>query len=100
MNTIMDAAIFRDLDPNLFPKKSGITETCPGTGKSKVPSKLAGISDENNRREIACSECKSGKPGSYASSAEYESVNIRSTASGKDADTDHQRKEANQKSDC
>ena len=73
-----------------------VAESYPSGGKTEVPTKLSGITYENNRGKIRSSESESGKPRAYGASAQYESVNIGSVLPAVQADTDHHCKKYDQ----
>ena len=66
----------------------GIAQTDPGGGNTEFPTKLAGISDKDNRRKIGCTVGKGRQPRAHVSTAEDEAVDVRGMLAAVQADTD------------
>ena len=62
-------------DPRQEGADDGITDTDPGGGESVLPTKLSCVAHEDHGREIRGAKGKGREPGTYGTSAQYESIN-------------------------
>jgi hypothetical protein len=66
-----------------------ISDTDPGRSDTVFPTELSGVTDKDNGGKVAGTVSKSGKPGTYASAAEYEAVDIGGVLAAVETYADH-----------
>ena len=87
-------------DPGKKGSDKSVTETDPCGCHTEVPSELSGIAYENYSGEVGSTVSKSGEPGTYASSAKHEAVDVCGIAAASYTDDYHNGEEDDQHSCC
>ena len=76
-------------DPGQKRAEDGVADARPGGSDAVFPAELTCVADENDGGEIRGSVCERGQPGTDASAAENEAVDVGRVLAAIQTDADH-----------